>query len=60
MSKIPDLTPELEERIHNNTEALIALGVKGWMRGRRKKASMTEDERKEVLRKIQHKIEEGE
>jgi hypothetical protein len=60
MSKIPDLTPELEERIRNNTEALIALGVKDWMRGRRKKASMTEDERKEVLRKIQHKIEEGE
>lgn len=52
-SKIPDFTPELAQRVEANADALIAIGVKEWMRQRRKKANMTEFEQKEVVRKLE-------
>lgn len=52
-SKIPDLTTELEQRVEANADALAAIGVKEWMRQRRKKAIMTELEQKEAVRKLE-------
>ena len=57
MSKIPDCTQEIEQRLENNTSSLIELGVKEWMKKRRKKADMSELEQKEMLRKIEDKLE---
>lgn len=57
MSKIPDCTQEIEQRLENNTSSLIELGVKEWMKKRRKKANMSELEQKEMLRKIEDKLE---
>jgi len=57
MSKIPDCTQEIEQRLENNTTSLIELGVKEWMKKRRKKANMSELEQKEMLRKIEDKLE---
>lgn len=52
-SKIPDLTCEIEQRVEANADALAAIGVKEWMRLRRKKANMTELEQKEAVRKLE-------
>lgn len=52
-SKIPDLTPEVAQRVEANADALAAIGVKEWMRQRRKKANMTELEQKEAVRKLE-------
>jgi hypothetical protein len=57
VSKIPDCTQEIEQRLENNTSSLIELGVKEWMKKRRKKANMSELEQKEMLRKIEDKLE---
>jgi len=57
LSKIPDCTQEIEQRLENNTSSLIELGVKEWMKKRRKKANMSELEQKEMLRKIEDKLE---
>lgn len=57
MSKIPDCTQEIEQRLESNTSSLIELGVKEWMKKRRKKANMSELEQKEMLRKIEDKLE---
>lgn len=51
--KIPDLTTELAQRVEANADALAAIGVKEWMRQRRKKANMTELEQKEAVRKLE-------
>lgn len=59
-SKIQDLTPELEQRISNNADSLIALGVKAWQKKRRKKGQMSEVEQKETLRKMQELLDGGE
>lgn len=59
MSKIPDLTPELEKRFEENTEELIALGAKGWARKRKKAAVMTEVEQDETVKRIDSKVREG-
>lgn len=53
---IPNLTPELQSQIEKNTEALINLGAKEWMRKRRKKTTMSEAEQKEQVRKIEDKM----
>lgn len=52
-SKIPDLTAEIAQRVEANADALAAIGVKEWMRQRRKKANMTELEQKEAVRKLE-------
>jgi hypothetical protein len=52
-SKIPDYTQELAQRVEANANALVAIGVKQWMRQRRKKANMTELEQKEAVRKLE-------
>ncbi len=52
-SRIPDLTTELAQRVEANADALAAIGVKEWMRQRRKKANMTELEQKEAVRKLE-------
>lgn len=52
-SKIPDLTSEIAQRVEANADALAAIGVKEWMRQRRKKANMTELEQKETVRKLE-------
>lgn len=52
-SKIPDLTTEISQRVEANTDALAAIGVKEWMRQRRKKSNMTELEQKEAVRKLE-------
>ncbi len=52
-SKIPDLTTELAQRVEANADALAAIGVKEWMKQRRKKANMTELEQKEAVRKLE-------
>jgi hypothetical protein len=52
-SKIPDLTTEIEQRVEANADALAAIGVKEWMKSRRKKANMTELEQKEAVRKLE-------
>jgi hypothetical protein len=57
LSKIPDCTQEIKQRLENNTSSLIELGVKEWMKKRRKKANMSELEQKEMLRKIEDKLE---
>ena len=59
-SKIPDYTPELEQRIANNADSLIALGVKAWKKKRRKKGQMSEVEQRETLRKMQEILDGGE
>lgn len=59
MSKIPDYTEEIEHRIQTNSDALIALGVKEWMRARKRKANMTEEEQDNVVRKIDEKLRDG-
>lgn len=51
--EIPDFTQELAARVEANADALVAIGVKEWMKSRRKKANMTELEQKEVLRKLE-------
>lgn len=58
MSKkeIPDYTQELHARVEANADALVAIGVKEWMRQRRKKANMTELEQKEAVRKLEEKL----
>lgn len=54
---IPDLTQELQLRIEQNTEYLIRLGAKEWMRKRRKKnTTMSEVEQKEQVRKIEDRL----
>lgn len=55
MSKkeIPDYTQELATWVEANADALVAIGVKEWMKSRRKKANMTELEQKEVVRKLE-------
>lgn len=52
-SKVPDLTSEIAQRVEANADALVAIGVKEWMRQRRKKANMTELEQKETVRKLE-------
>lgn len=54
-SKIPDLTDEILIRIQRNTENLIKLGYKNWMKSRKVKRSdiMDEAEQKETLRKLE-------
>lgn len=52
-SKIPDYTQELAQRVEANADTLVAIGVKQWMRQRRKKANMTELEQKEAVRKLE-------
>lgn len=52
-SKIPDLTPEITQRVEANADTLAAIGVKEWMRQRRKKSNMTELEQKEAVRKLE-------
>ena len=52
-SKIPDLTTEIAQRVEANADALAAIGVKEWMRQRRKKSNMTELEQKEAVRKLE-------
>lgn len=58
MSKkeIPDYTEELATRVEANADALVAIGVKEWMKQRRKKANMTELEQKETVRKIEEQL----
>lgn len=55
MSKkeIPEYTEELAIRVEANADALVAIGVKEWMRQRRKKANMSELEQKEAVRKLE-------
>lgn len=52
-SKIPDLTTEITQRVEANADTLAAIGVKEWMRQRRKKSNMTELEQKEAVRKLE-------
>ncbi len=52
-SKIPDLTTEIAQRVEANADALAAIGVKEWMKSRRKKANMSELEQKEAVRKLE-------
>lgn len=52
-SKIPDLTTEIAQRVEANADALAAIGVKEWMKQRRKKANMTKLEQKEAVRKLE-------
>lgn len=52
-SKIPDLIYEIAQRVEANADTLVAIGVKEWMRLRRKKANMTELEQKEAVRKLE-------
>lgn len=52
-SRIPDLTTELAQRVEANADTLAAIGVKEWMKSRRKKANMTELEQKEAVRKLE-------
>lgn len=52
-SKIPDLTCEIAQRVEANADALAAIGVKEWMRQRKKKSNMTELEQKEAVRKLE-------
>ena len=59
MSRIPDYSYELEKRIEENADYLIGLGVKEWMRLRKKKANMTEEEQNKVVMKIDSKVREG-
>lgn len=59
MSRIPEYSYELEERIKTNADNLIALGVKEWMRARKKKANMTEEDQNKVVMKIDNKVREG-
>jgi len=59
VSKIPDYTEEIEHRIQTNSDALITLGVKEWMRARKRKANMTEEEQDKVVRKIDEKMRDG-
>lgn len=58
-SKIPNISPEIIARLESNTDSLIILGAKEWMKKRRKKANMTEVEQKEALRKLEDQILEG-
>lgn len=51
--KIPDLTSEIAQRVEANADALAAIGVKEWMRQRKKKSNMTELEQKEAVRKLE-------
>lgn len=53
---IPELTDELKLRIEQNTERLIEMTAKDWMRNRRKKANMTKAEQKEVVKKLEEQI----
>lgn len=52
-SRVPDLTTEIAQRVEANADALAAIGVKEWMKQRRKKANMTELEQKEAVRKLE-------
>lgn len=52
-SKIPDCTPEVINRVEVNADTLISMGVKDWMKKRRKKANMTELEQNETVRKLE-------
>ena len=61
MSKIPEYTPELGELLQENTDKLIALGAKEWMKSKRKqKHKMSEIEQDEELKKLEKKVEDGE
>lgn len=51
--EVPDYTQELHSRVEANADALVAIGVKEWMKLRRKKANMTELEQKEAVRKLE-------
>lgn len=54
-SKVPDITPEIIQRVEANANALVAIGCKEWMRQRRtlSKSNMTELEQKEAVRKLE-------
>ena len=54
--RIPELTQELKDRIERNTEHLISMTAKEWMKGRKKKDSMTTAEQKEQVRKLEKEI----
>lgn len=58
-SKIPDCTPEIINRVEVNANTLISMGVKEWMKKRRKKANMTELEQKETVRKLEEAMCQG-
>lgn len=59
MSRIPEYTPELGRCFQENTDTLIAMGVKEWMKSKRKsKYKMTEIEQEEELKRIEQKVEE--
>lgn len=60
MSKIPDFSQEIETRYKKNTDTLISMGVKEWMKGRKKrKYKMSELEQDETLRKLEREVEVG-
>lgn len=55
-SKIPDFTEEFQDRIESNTQTLLDMGVKDWMRKRKKKANMDDVEQEEAVRKIEENL----
>ena len=61
MSKVPEYTAELGKLYHENSDRLITMGVKEWMKSKRKyKYQMTAIEQEEELKKLEKKVEDGE
>ena len=56
LSKIPDCTQELEQRVSANTDALIAIGKEEWIRTRRKKKKPRKKSQQDQLRQIEDKL----
>lgn len=52
-TKIPDYTPELENRVSANADALIDIGKEEWIRTRRKKKKPRKKSQQDQLREIE-------
>jgi len=52
MNKIPDITPELENLYASNTEALLVLGGKEWIKRRKRMKNKSQEDQ---LREIEEK-----
>ena len=57
VSKIPDYSLELQERVSANADALISIGLKEWYRTRRKgKPPKKKKGQEDQLREIEDKL----
>lgn len=58
--KVPEYTEELGKSYEKNTQNLLSMGVKAWMKSRNKaKHKMTEFDQEEEVKRIETELEEA-